>query len=268
MTDQAPADAQPADAQPLLVTTDDAGITTIRFNRPETLNALSKEVALGLLDALRTAQTDGSRAIVLTGGDRAFSSGADLQAKRDSAQTGSILTEINQIMVLLRDSAVPTIAAVSGAAAGVGCSLALACDYVIMNEKSFLMLAFTKIGLMPDGGASALVAASAGRHRAMRMALTAERVYGERAFEWGLASELVSEQTPLERAAEVAASFAAGPPLSLAATRRAVNAETLGTLQNVLDRETVGQGMLLSSEDYVEGTTAFREKRAATFTGR
>ena len=170
--------------------------------------------------------------------------------------------------MLLKDSSVPTVAAVSGAAAGVGCSLALATDYVVMDSKSFFMLAFTKIGLMPDGGASALVAASAGRHRAMRMALTAERVYGEKALEWGLASELVEDSSPLERAQEVAASFAAGAPQSMAATRQAIDEIALPTLRSDLNREVVGQTYLLATEDAQEGAAAFREKRAPQYKGR
>lgn len=255
----------------VLVSTDDRGVMTIQLNRPHRLNALVLESVATVRKALEDAQTDDAvRAIVLTGDDRSFSSGADLQAKADpeNESSGSLLDDVNEIIMLLKDSSVPTVAAVSGAAAGVGCSLALATDYVVMDSKSFFMLAFTKIGLMPDGGASALVAASAGRHRAMRMALTAERVYGEKALEWGLASELVEDSSPLERAQEVAASFAAGAPQSMAATRQAINEIALPTLRSDLNREVVGQTYLLATEDAQEGAAAFREKRAPQYKGR
>ena len=255
----------------VLVSTDERGVMTIRLNRPHRLNALVLESVATLRKALEDAQTDDAvRSIVLTGDERSFSSGADLQAKAESEDesSGSLLDDVNEIVMLLKDSAVPTVAAVSGAAAGVGCSLALATDYVVVDAKSFFMLAFTKIGLMPDGGASALVAASAGRHRAMRMALTAERVHGEQALAWGLASELVTDATPQERAQEVAASFAAGAPLSMAATRRAINEIALPTLRSDLNREVVGQTQLLATADAQEGATAFREKRAPQYTGR
>lgn len=255
----------------VLVSTDERGVMTIRLNRPHRLNALVLESVATVRKALEDAQTDDAvRAIVLTGDERSFSSGADLQAKveAEGESSGSLLDDVNEIIMLLKDSSVPTVAAVSGAAAGVGCSLALATDYVVVDSTSFFMLAFTKIGLMPDGGASALVAASAGRHRAMRMALTAERVYGEKALEWGLASELVEDSSPLERAHEVAAAFAAGAPLSMAATRQAINEIALPTLRSDLNREVVGQTHLLGTEDAQEGATAFREKRAPQYKGR
>ncbi len=255
----------------VLVSTDERGVMTIRLNRPHRLNALVLESVATVRKALEDAQTDDAvRAIVLTGDERSFSSGADLQAKveAEGESSGSLLDDVNEIIMVLKDSSVPTVAAVSGAAAGVGCSLALATDYVVVDSTSFFMLAFTKIGLMPDGGASALVAASAGRHRAMRMALTAERVYGEKALEWGLASELVEDSSPLERAHEVAAAFAAGAPLSMAATRQAINEIALPTLRSDLNREVVGQTHLLGTEDAQEGATAFREKRAPQYKGR
>lgn len=261
-----------ADA-PVLVDTNEQGVMTIRLNRPDRLNALILDSAKAIRAAVEDAQTnDAVRAIVLTGDQRSFSSGADLQAKAEAAaagieEPGSLLDDINELVMLLRDSQVPTVAAVYGAAAGVGCSLALACDYVVVDEKAFFMLAFTKIGLMPDGGATALVAASAGRHRAMRMALTAERVYGAQAAEWGLASELVDAGTQLERAQEIAATFAAGPPMSLSATRRAINEIALPTLRSDLNREVVGQTQLLATQDAAEGAAAFREKRAPRYTG-
>ncbi|SMY11612.1 enoyl-CoA hydratase-related protein [Brevibacterium jeotgali] len=257
----------------VLVSTDERGVMTIQLNRPHRLNAVVLESVATVRKALEDAQADDAvRAIVLTGDDRSFSSGADLQAKAEAKaegeSSGSLLDDVNEIIMLLKDSSVPTVAAVSGAAAGVGCSLALATDYVVMSPTSFFMLAFTKIGLMPDGGASALVAASAGRHRAMRMALTAERVYGEKALEWGLASELVEDSSPLERAQEVAATFAAGAPRSMAATRQAINEIALPTLRSDLNREVVGQSHLLGTEDAQEGANAFREKRAPQYTGR
>lgn len=258
---------------PVLVDTDDRGVRTIRLNRPDRLNALILDSVRMVREAIEDAQADDAvRAIVLTGDQRSFSSGADLQAKAEAAaaggeEPGSLLDDVNEIIMLLRDSSVPSVAAVYGAAAGVGCSLALACDYVVVDSTSFFMLAFTKIGLMPDGGATALVSASAGRHRAMRMALTAERVHGAKALEWGLASELVDAGTQLERAQEIAATFAAGPPLSMAATRQAINEIALPTLRSDLNREVVGQTQLLASSDAAEGAAAFREKRAPRYTG-
>lgn len=160
------------------------GVATITINRPESLNALTGQAFLDIGDAVAEVAAQ-SRALVLTGNDRSFSSGADLQggvAKRDGIE----LDRANAIIRSIIDLPIPTIAAVSGPAAGIGCSLALACDLVIMSETAYLMLPFTKIGLMPDGGATALVAASAGRHRAMRMALTGEKLPAATALDWGM----------------------------------------------------------------------------------
>ncbi len=238
------------------------GILTVTINRPETLNALTGEAFRSIGDAVAEAAAS-ARAMILTGNDRAFSSGADLQESTKRLD----LSETNGIIRSLIDLPVPTIAAVSGPAAGIGCSLALACDYVVMSEESYLMLAFAKIGLMPDGGATALVAASAGRHRAMRMALTAQKVWAPQALDWGLASEVVAPGEQLDRACQVAESFAQGAPLGLARTKHAVNEATLTSLGEAFAREVEGQNALRRTQDFAEGVAAFNEKRAARFTG-
>ena len=177
------------------------------------------------------------------------------------------MEKITQLMQTYRNVEVPVIAAVSGPAAGIGCSLALMADYVLMSEKSYLMLAFTRIGLMPDGGATALVAASAGRHRALRMALTAEKLPATSALEWGLASEVVAPDLLDTRAGEVAATFAKSATIALGRTKRAINDATLTELDAALGREATGQDALRQTEDYAEGVAAFLEKRPAVFKG-
>lgn len=240
-------------------------VTTVTINRPESLNALNEE-AFQAIGAAVTEAAANSRAIILTGNERSFSSGADLQggvAKRESID----LAGANRIIAAILDLPIPTIAAVSGPAAGIGCSLALACDYLMMSEKSYLMLPFTKIGLMPDGGSTALVAASAGRHRALRLALTGEKLQAADALDWGLASEVVPAGSHLERAGEVAAIFAQGPTRALAASKRAINRASLAELDASFAREVEGQDALRASNDFAEGVAAFLDKRAPGFTG-
>lgn len=258
-------------AAPLSVEMAD-GLLTLTFNRPETLNAIDLSVVTAINDAL-DAHGDEARVVILTGTGRAFCSGADLSGKGkaddeggESKAKGLGLEYINDTMRRLANLDALVIAAVNGPAAGVGTSFALVADYVIMGEGSYFMLAFNKIGLMPDGGATQLVAASAGRHRAMRMALTAEKVPAETAGEWGLASEVVADAAA--RAREVAAGFVVGPPLSLVKTKAAINAATLGEFSPALDRELEGQKELRDSADFAEGVAAFLEKRPAVFTGR
>lgn len=238
------------------------GILTVTINRPETLNSLTAEAFRAIGEAVAEAAAS-ARAVILTGNDRAFSSGADLL----ESTKGLDLSEANGIIRSLIDLPVPTVAAVSGPAAGIGCSLALACDFVVMSEQSYLMLAFAKIGLMPDGGATALVAASAGRHRAMQMALTAQKVWAAQALEWGLASEVVAPGEQLNRAREVAEAFVQGAPLGLARTKHAINEATLTCLGEAFSREVEGQNALRSTKDFDEGVAAFTEKRTPSFTG-
>lgn len=241
------------------------GILTIQFNRPDAMNALHLEAFLALEVALANLDPE-VRAIIVKGDERAFCSGADVSLM--SPGQGSLgMEKITQLMQTYRNVEVPVIAAVSGPAAGIGCSLALMADYVLMSEKSYLMLAFTRIGLMPDGGATALVAASAGRHRALRMALTAEKLPATSAFEWGLASEVVAPDLLDTRAGEVAATFAKSATVALGRTKRAINDATLTELDAALGREAEGQDALRTTEDYAEGVAAFLEKRPAVFKG-
>lgn len=241
------------------------GILTIQFNRPEAMNALHLEAFLALEDALANLAPE-VRAVIVKGNERAFCSGADVSLM--SPGQGSLgMEKITRLMQTYRNVEVPVIAAVSGPAAGIGCSLALMADYVLMSENSYLMLAFTRIGLMPDGGATALVAASAGRHRALRMALTAEKLPATSALEWGLASEVVAPDLLETRASEIAATFANSATVALGRTKRAINDATLTELDAALGREATGQDALRETEDYAEGVAAFLEKRPAVFKG-
>jgi enoyl-CoA hydratase len=156
---------------------------------------------------------------------------------------------------------------VHGVAAGVGCSIALAADLCVAAESASFLLAFARIGLMPDGGSSLSVAASIGRARAMRMALLAEPLTGREAHDAGLVSHLVEDEAFATVLSEVAARLAAGAPLAMAATKRAVNAAAFGSLDEALERERTGQTMLLLTADAAEGMRAFAERRHPDFEG-
>jgi enoyl-CoA hydratase len=160
----------------------------------------------------------------------------------------------------------PVVSVVHGPAAGVGVSLAIAADVILASEKAYFLLAFTKIGLMPDGGASALVAAAIGRTRAMRMALLAERLPAADALAAGLVSAVYPADDLDAAVDDVIATLKSGPALALRKTKQAINAATLTELEAAFERETEGQLSLLQSNDFREGTKAFQQRRPAEFT--
>ena len=244
----------------------EGNVLRLTFDRPDRLNALTADMIHAASDAVDAAAGDGTRVIVLTGSGRAFSSGADVGP--DGAAPGfDTLDAANRFTLALTSSPLPVIAAVNGIAAGVGCSFALAADLTVARESAAFMLAFTKIGLMPDGGASLLVPAAVGRARAARMALLAEKVSATQAADWGLIAEVVADDAFEARIEELVEQLAAGAPLAYAATKRVLRAATLADLPAILDAERAGQGPLLESADFVEGIAAFQEKRPARFTG-
>lgn len=187
---------------------------------------------------------------------------------RMNAVKAETLDAANRVATTVRDFPRPVIAAVNGAAAGVGVSLALACDLTVASESSYFLLAFTRIGLMPDGGATALVAASVGRARAMRMALLAERLPAAEALAAGLIADVYADDDFDARVDELAARLADGPVDAYAATKHAINATTLTELDGALGREFDGQMQLLAGPDFREGVRAFEQKRKADFRNR
>lgn len=265
-----PADA-PAGTEQIAVRREGA-VLRITLNRPHVLNAVTEESLADLADLVEEAgQDDDVRVVVLTGAGRAFSSGADLGggpgAGADRPPGTETLVTANRLARALRACPQPVVAAVNGPAAGVGCSIALACDLVVASESAYFLLAFVNIGLMPDGGATALVPANVGRARAMRMALLGERIGAATAVDWGLVYRAVPAEELDAAVEELVATLAAGPPRALAATKRAVNDATLGQLDPALERELEGQSVLLRTADFAEAVVAFGEKRRPRFTG-
>ena len=251
----------------------DGRVLTLTLDRPEQLNALTDEMSDALASELEAAATyDGVRVVVLRGAGRAFCSEADIVrpvAEADAPMQLDVraLDRANRIVRALTRLDKPVVAAVHGPAAGVGCSIALACDLAVAAESSTFLLAFARIGLMPDGGSSSSVAASIGRARAMRMALLAEPLTGREAYDAGLVSHLADDDAFETVVAGVVARLAAGAPLGQAATKRAVNAAAYAGLDAALERERTGQTMLLSTQDAAEGMRAFAERRAPDFEG-
>jgi enoyl-CoA hydratase len=245
------------------------GVCRITFQRPEAFNALTEEMARGLVEQLLAAETDdGIRAVVITGSGFAFSAGADLTGDNPVDSFGEeTMDGANAITRSITGLGKPVVAAVNGIAAGVGASICFAADLAIAKESASFLLAFSRIGLMPDGGSSLTVAAAVGRARAMRMALLAEPMSAVDAVAAGLIGQVVPDADFDTEVDKVARRLAAGPPLAFTATKRAINAATLGGLEDALEREKRGQLALFTTSDAAEGARAFVEKRKPRFTG-
>ena len=252
----------------------ESGAATITLNRPDSLNSWNEELGRDLAAALeRAGRSPEVRAVMITGAGRAFSSGADLAEQRAGAE-GEVpdlslrLRELyNPIILSVRELPKPVLAAVNGPAAGIGCSLALACDLVVAADSAYFLLAFTNVGLMPDGGATVLVPASLGRSRALQLALVPERLPAARAHEWGLVHRVVPDDGMAEAVAELTRRLVAGAPRAYAATKRAINDVTLAGLERALTAEVAGQTELLGSADFRQAVAAFADKRPPSFTG-
>ena len=242
-------------------------VTIIGFNRPDRLNALTVELMNGAADVIEMLE-DAVRVVVLRGTGRAFSAGADITAS-DAPEVvdTEAIDAANRLVRAIRDTPRPVVAAVSGPAAGAGCSVALAADLTVATESAYFLLAFASIGLMPDGGATLLVPVSIGRARATRMMMLPERISAFEAERSGLISHCVPDAEFDQEVDAVVSRLASGPTKAYAAMKRAMRATTLGTLDVALDSERQQQSALFGTADFKEGVSAFAERRPPQFAG-
>ena len=251
------------------------GAAKIELNRPERRNAWNNQFSLDLLAALRAVTEDPEvRAILITGAGRAFSSGADLKdSLAESTEAGPpdvygrLTKRYHPLIVGVREVPKPVVAAVHGAAAGIGASLALACDLIVAAESAYFLLAFVNIGLVPDGGSSLLVPTRVGFTRAAEMALLGERVSAPQALDWGLVNRVWPDEEFAARADELVMRLAAGPTKSYAGAKRQLNNWLYDRMDAQLELEARIQQEAAGSADFAEGIMAFAEKRQPQFTG-
>ncbi|MEO1968275.1 MAG: enoyl-CoA hydratase-related protein [Sphingomonadaceae bacterium] len=256
------------------ILTERAGnVLKITLNRPDRLNAASIQLADELSAALYNL--DGARCVLITGAGKGFCSGADLQSRGgDSAVSGgdashrALQNHYNPLISQILRLPVPVVTAVNGPAAGVGCSMALAGDFVLAGNSAYFLQAFVNIGLVPDGGSTWLLTRAIGRARATRMMMLGEKIGATQAEEWGLIYKAVADEALMQEADALADKLANGPTVSYSTMKNNIMHALDGTISQVLLAEAEGQRIAGSSEDAMEGGMAFLQKRKAEFKGR
>jgi len=243
----------------------------ITLNRPDVFNAFNNEQSYELQHVLKEVKKDSSvRVVVLTGAGKAFCSGQDLKAIADSKNRSlseSLYKRYNPIIRAMRDLPKPIICKLNGVAAGAGASLALACDFIVAQEKASLIEVFINVGLVPDSGSSYFLSKSISPARAFEMATMATKVTAQQALEWGLINRVVAEDLLDSTVNEVATYYSNAPTKSIGMIKAMLNKAVYSDLETMLQYEAYCQEIAGNSEDYKEGVTAFNEKRKAEFKG-
>jgi len=246
-------------------------VATITLDRPDALNALTVPLKHELLAAFAAVATDAAvRAVVLTGAGRAFCAGQDLR-ERLEPDAAPLEVEIreryNPIIIAMRRLEKPIVGAINGIAAGAGASLAFACDIRIASDGASFLLAFGRVGLIPDSGATWLLPRLVGSAKAAELALAGEPLSAADAERLGLVARVVPADTLVDAAQELAARLAAMAPRAIALTKRALDASWTATMEEQLELEATLQGIAGATADHAEGIAAFLEKRSPRFTG-
>lgn len=246
-------------------------VTTITLNRPDRLNACPPAMADEIFSAIR--DLGDTRCVLITGAGRAFCSGADLAASSGAAITGgrrsftALSQHYNPMVQALAELPLPVVSAVNGAAAGIGCSIALAADFVVASRSAYFLQAFVNVGLVPDGGASWLLPRLVGLPQANRMMMLGERISGEEAERIGLIYKSVEDEALMDEARALAERLANGPTRALGEMKRTIRRGLQSDFASTLQMEANGQRIAADSADAHEGIAAFLQKRKAEFRG-
>jgi 2-(1,2-epoxy-1,2-dihydrophenyl)acetyl-CoA isomerase len=264
-------------SEPVVTTKIENGICVITLNRPAALNALDRDLTLGLRDAVFAAEHDPDiRCVVVRGGEH-FMAGGDLKwfsgiiEGRSAAETTvlfqNFVPEVHGTISSLRRMPKPVIASVSGAAAGFGLSLMMACDLAIAADNAYFTLAYSLIGVSPDGGSTFALPRSVGAKKAMEIALLGERFDAATAERLGLVNRVVPAASLEAETMKLAARLAAGPTAVYARTKALLNGSLTSSLESQLQREAEAFAQCAAEPDFAEGVRAFIEKRKPVFKG-
>ena len=247
-------------------------LAEIVLDRPRQLNAMTPELVAELIDRIDEAEQAGARTLLFRAEGRAFSAGRDIAGAQPGVEDGGqVLADVfNPMVRRVADLAVPTVAAVQGACLGTGLGLALACDVVFAAHDAKIGSPFAQIGAVLDSGAHAAFVARIGPHRTLELVYSGRLLSGREAAEWGLVNRSVEGAELLEQTRAFARAVASGPTAAFAESKRIVHRLTSGglSLSEVLGAEAAAQSRASRTNDYVEGFTAFLEKRTPTFHGR
>ncbi|KZY57617.1 2-(1,2-epoxy-1,2-dihydrophenyl)acetyl-CoA isomerase [Erythrobacter sp. HI0063] len=255
----------------LITTAREGDVLTITLNRPDRLNACPPDMADEIFAAIR--DLDGARAVLITGAGRAFCSGADLAARGERSLGGgegaftALGHHYNPMVMALASLPVPVIAAVNGPAAGIGCSIALAADFVVAGSSAYFLQAFVNIGLVPDGGASWMLPRLVGKAQATRMMMLGEKIPAEEAERIGLIYKSVADDALMDEAKALAAKLAGGPTVALGEMKQTIRRGLEGDFATTLQYEAEAQRVAGNSKDAMEGGMAFLQKRKPEFKG-
>jgi len=260
-----------------IVLENDSGIAILTLNRPERLNALDTPAKERLTEVLRQVDLDDeARVVVITGAGKGFCSGIDvdrLEALRTKQapvplSRRAMMSPAGEVALLIRALRQPTIAAVNGVAAGLGLSIALACDLRLASTTARFAAVWVRRGLMPDGAASFLLPQIVGTAKALELMYTGDTMDADEAARLGLVTRVVPSDQLIPAARELAAKIASGPSVSIELIKRAVYHDDTQMMRTHLFVETHGQRVCRETEDHKEGMKAFQEKRAPQFQGR
>lgn len=263
-----------ADETPILISTE-AHVATLTLNRPAVLNALNRELATALHDALQAVASDEQvRCVVINGAGDNFMAGGDIKYFRDNLpriresrgrDLEDLFEHVHGTIQVIRTMPKPVIASVHGAAAGFGLSLMLSCDLALAADNSLFTLAYCHIGASPDGGSTYFLPRVVGMKHAFEIALLGERFGAERAAELGLINRVVPADELAQATAALAATLANGPAVAYARTKQLLNGSLAAQLGEQLDFEQDAFVEGAQGEEFAEGVTAFCEKRKPAF---
>jgi 2-(1,2-epoxy-1,2-dihydrophenyl)acetyl-CoA isomerase len=247
------------------------GVATITLNRPDVFNAFNEELSKDVNDALKAIGKDKSvRVLVITGIGKAFCSGQDLKdiaGKKDRSLSESLYKRYNPMIKAIRNLPIPVICKLNGVAAGAGCSLALACDFIVASENASLIEVFVNVGLVLDSGSSYFLPRILGSARAFELATMGTKVTAQQGYEWGMINRVVKLDDLDKEVEKFVNYYATAPTKAIGLMKKMLQKSYTSNLDEMLEYEAFCQEIAGKSNDYGEGVSAFNEKRKPNFSG-